>query len=486
MADILAIAQGETWRKAGMVKRADGDPITTGTVNYYLKCLTGGNAGNWWRNSDQSWQVSETANAMTHQADGMWTIELAASPFTFDNVYVEYAKESGDLHVPAEGRIMRARYVLENSRVENLDNAITVDGHVLADMRKAQSRTVADVGEGSTAHLLQSPDEGVTTVSRFDAATDEVTTDTASRDASKATGFLTTLGVNAPANWINAAAVEAAALNGKGDWNIGKDNYSLTQAFPTNFASLGINASGHISRVVLCDTTTANTDMRGTNDAALATTALSNATWTDAKAGFIDVAISSRHAAGAAVASVTGDVGGKVLGGGSGTIVGTGASADMSAIAGGNLIGTGTQIAEVFSRFFNVDPSGSPTLLELSTYDGSDTPGTTTLLTRIAGTLAAGTHEPQSGDSYAIVNSGTHGNAALKTLIDTVDGVVDAILLDTAALDARLSDELMGRMACILIGNVADARTAAEVFTYGGVTGTVTADADGNRTIIFT
>ena len=40
-----------------------------------------------------------------------------------------------------------------------------------------------------------------------------------------------------------------------------KTGYSLSQAFPANFASLGINASGHISRVTLVDTTTANTDM---------------------------------------------------------------------------------------------------------------------------------------------------------------------------------------------------------------------------------
>jgi hypothetical protein len=31
----------------------------------------------------------------------------------------------------------------------------------------------------------------------------------------------------------------------------------------------------------------------------------------------------------------------------------------------------------------------------------------------------------QTGDTYAIVNSGTHGNAALKTLIDTVDDLID-------------------------------------------------------------
>lgn len=35
-----------------------------------------------------------------------------------------------------------------------------------------------------------------------------------------------------------------------------KTGYSLTQSFPSNFASLGINASGHVSRVTLADTVT--------------------------------------------------------------------------------------------------------------------------------------------------------------------------------------------------------------------------------------
>lgn len=67
-------------------------------------------------------------------------------------------------------------------------------------------------------------------------------------------------------NAFTAAKFAASSLNGKGNWNIGKTGYSLTQTFPTNFASLGINASGHISRVTLCDT---NTDMRGTDGALL-------------------------------------------------------------------------------------------------------------------------------------------------------------------------------------------------------------------------
>lgn len=45
------------------------------------------------------------------------------------------------------------------------------------------------------------------------------------------------------ANAITAAKINAGALNGKGDWNIGKTGYSLSQSFPTNFADLSIVVS---------------------------------------------------------------------------------------------------------------------------------------------------------------------------------------------------------------------------------------------------
>jgi hypothetical protein len=64
--------------------------------------------------------------------------------------------------------------------------------------------------------------------------------------------------------------------------NNDKTGYALTQAFPSNFAALGINGSGHVSRVTLVDTTTTNTDMRGTNNAALASS------WTATRAGYLD------------------------------------------------------------------------------------------------------------------------------------------------------------------------------------------------------
>jgi hypothetical protein len=46
-------------------------------------------------------------------------------------------------------------------------------------------------------------------------------------------------------------------------------------------------------------------------------------------------------------------------------------------------------------------------------------------------------------------------------------------------------DTLADRIAVLCIGNVTGAGTGTEVFTYGSVTGTVTVDSSGNRTIVF-
>ncbi|MFA7254123.1 MAG: hypothetical protein WC107_06250 [Patescibacteria group bacterium] len=109
ISDIHSVLVGETWRDARMIARADCTPITAGTVNYFLKAMSGANAGKWWKNADQTWDASETANAMTHVADGGWMIELAASPFVEGVVYAEYMKESGNLHIPGHFRMVRGK-----------------------------------------------------------------------------------------------------------------------------------------------------------------------------------------------------------------------------------------------------------------------------------------------------------------------------------------------------------------------------------------
>jgi hypothetical protein len=55
-------------------------------------------------------------------------------------------------------------------------------------------------------------------------------------------------------------------------------------------------------------------------------------------------------------------------------------------------------------------------------------------------------HTPQTGDAYAIVNSGTHGNAALKTLIDAVDDFLDT---EVAAILAAVDTEVAAILAAV-------------------------------------
>ena len=86
---------------------------------------------------------------------------------------------------------------------------------------------------------------------------------------------------------VRAAGVVAPVTVGT---NNDKTGYSLTQAFPSNFAALGINSSGHVSRVTLVDTTTTNTDMRGTDNAALASE------WTATRAGYLDSVLLAANA----------------------------------------------------------------------------------------------------------------------------------------------------------------------------------------------
>ena len=65
-------------------------------------------------------------------------------------------------------------------------------------------------------------------------------------------GTVTTL-TNLPAittNWLTATGIASSAMNGKGDWNIGKTGYTLTQSFPANFASTVINGAGAVDGLV--------------------------------------------------------------------------------------------------------------------------------------------------------------------------------------------------------------------------------------------
>lgn len=77
---------------------------------------------------------------------------------------------------------------------------------------------------------------------RLDADYFSWTTDTVANVTTVATTTDLTNLPSIPANWLTSAGISASALDGKGDWNIGKTGYSLTQSFPTNFSDLSIVA----------------------------------------------------------------------------------------------------------------------------------------------------------------------------------------------------------------------------------------------------
>lgn len=96
------------------------------------------------------------------------------------------------------------------------------------------------------------------------------------------------------------------------------------------------------------------------------------------------------------------------------------------------------------------------TISSRSTYAGGDTSGTTTLLSRIVGTLAAGTHNAQSGDAFARL--GAPAGAS-------VSADVASIKTDTGTtLPGRLPAALVsGRMDASVGAVAANAITAASI-----------------------
>lgn len=87
-----------------------------------------------------------------------------------------------------------------------------------------------------------------------------------------------------------------------------------------------------------------------------------------------------------------------------------------------------------------------------------------TLLTRIVGTLLTGNHSPQSGDGYAIVSNGTYGNAAIRTLVNTVAGYLDTEISDMLTILNKL-DAMIGIDGAYTAASLVNAPTGVGGFT---------------------
>jgi len=134
-----------------------------------------------------------------------------------------------------------------------------------------------------------------------------------------------------------------------------------------------------------------------------------NTTYKDHRVKVVDYQnIGNSTFAGGAVASVTGGVGGNVTG-------------SVGSVIGGVTVTTNND--KTGYSLTTAPPTAAEIQAELEENGASilDTLGD-----RLLGTIAAGTHNPQSGDAYAIVNNGTYGNSAIKGYVDDIESRLTA------------------------------------------------------------
>ena len=128
-----------------IVAKATGNPITSGTVNFYLRAKDGANAGKWYKGSDGLWYATEQiAGAATHSADGHWYLSFPAAVWTRDVRYRLYAKENGDLHIPVGDDVL--------GKSENLDRILKAmaAGNIRDKSGVIDTYEILDPDDGST------------------------------------------------------------------------------------------------------------------------------------------------------------------------------------------------------------------------------------------------------------------------------------------------------------------------------------------------
>ena len=263
--------------KNGTIATLSGATVTHDANGYYTVALTTGNTDTVGRLAIYS---GNTAHSMaTHH----WTVLLAS---VFDAILANATNSTGGL-VTATGSVTALAGAIStyaggdtagtSTLLTRLPSAISLSGGAVTvgtNNDKTGYSLTPTTGLGNQTANITGSVSSVT--ARVTANTDQwagvAVTGMPMPTYTQPTGFLT---ATFPATVSSFAGGAVASVSG----SVGSIS-GVT--FPTNFGVLGINSSGHVSRVTLVDTTTANTDMRGTDNAALASN------WTATRAGYLD------------------------------------------------------------------------------------------------------------------------------------------------------------------------------------------------------
>lgn len=248
------------------------------------------------------------------------------------------------------------------------------------------------------------------------------------------------------------------------------DNFSVmgpaplqptTEKLKSVGTSVGINASGHVSRVVLVDTTTTNTDMRGTDSAALA------ANYTAARAAALDEITAAR------MATLTDWINGGRL-----DLILDIIAADVVNLDGAAMRGTdNAALASVCTEARLAELAAANIPADVDTLLSRLTAARALLLDEITAARMARLDENVS--AAKTLTAGERDSIA-AALLDLANGIESGVTL-------RQSQRAV---AAILAGIISGAGSGTEVFkaiaaASGGTTRvTVTVDASGNRSAI--
>ena len=263
--------------KNGMVATLSGATVTHDANGYYTIALTTGN-------TDTTGRLVITSGNTSHSmASHHWSV-LPAS--VFDALYTNATNSTGGL-VTATNAITALAGAISTLTAPQVRTELATE---LGRIDVATSSRMATYTQptgflaatfpstvASTTNITSASGITLAATTHTGAVIPTVTSVTNGVTVSDKTGFkLASDGLASITAWT-------VAITGNITGNLSGSVGSISGVtFPSNFASLSINASGHVSRVTLVDTTTTNTDMRGTDGAALASN------WTATRAGYLD------------------------------------------------------------------------------------------------------------------------------------------------------------------------------------------------------
>jgi len=173
----------------------------------------------------------------TELEDGYYIFDITAVESNGDLLLLVPASSTANVQVIAVPGALWTRPANFNVLGIASDGDISgnVDGNVVGSVASVTASVVTDAASRTASKADVSglaTSASISSLKDFDPATDPVAT-------------VTTL-TNLPAittNWLTATGIAASALDGKGDWNIGKTGYTLTQTFPANFSDFSITAT---------------------------------------------------------------------------------------------------------------------------------------------------------------------------------------------------------------------------------------------------